>query len=137
MVGLTDPIDVQAKYLTFTFAVGRGATVGPTACVVGNRWLDNLDIFWAPGHVGLVGVRVAYQTVTMLPWNNPSGLLFGSNERRLFEMGLQVTNSFTVTVVNNDAKFAHTVQITAKVHELHGAPQPQPTDLIAIGDLNA
>lgn len=135
MVGIRDPIDVQEKYVTQSFVVTAGATTVAQQMTLGNVWLDVLDIFWAPGHVGLVGVRVQYQATPILPWNQPTGLLFGSNERRLFTMGIQITHHIGITVVNLDAKFGHTVQVTAATRNFGSAPVPTPTPLIPLDDL--
>lgn len=97
--------------------------------------LETLDVFYAPGHVGLVGVRINYAGVTIVPWNQPTVFMLGSNERRKFDMGIPIGDKLSIVTTNLDARFAHTVVITAAVTELALVNTAGPLDVLPIGAL--
>lgn len=111
-------IDVDTKYLTLNVSTPPSTASQTTAFALGTRKLLSLDIFWARGANGLVGVRVEFASVALLPWNQPTSFVVGNSERRIFDMGIQIIGSVNVVTANNDPAFAHTVVITAAVQEL-------------------
>ena len=121
-------VDVAAKYVTLSIALGTSSGVVSTLWDLGERMWESLQIVYAPGHNGLVGVRFTYAGVTILPWNQPTQFVSGSNERVPYEIGLHVSGKVTVQAQNLDAGFAHKVVLTAKLTEilLAAAPPPAP-----------
>jgi hypothetical protein len=126
-------IDVQAKYVTLSITVAK-ATTSTTSFPLGERIVDTLDVKWAPGHVGLVGFRITYNSTTILPWNQTASFIVGDNERIVYEMGLHVSAPLSVTVRNQDT-FPHTVILTAKLREID-LPALAPISLLSLAEVS-
>lgn len=112
------PIDVAAKYLTTTVTLAKNVTTQTQTVTLGERLLESVDVYFAPGHAGLTGVALSYGGVTILPWNQGGQFLIGNNERRLFELGIHVSGLVTITTRNQDKAYAHTIVLTWKLTEL-------------------
>lgn len=125
-------IDVRTKYLVQSIPIPRNTTTQTTTFVLGNVVLETLDVFYSPGHVGLVGVRVNYAGVTIVPWNQPTVFVVGSNERRLFDVGIPVGDQLSIVTRNLDARFAHTIVLTAAVTELELVQGAKPPALLPL-----
>lgn len=92
--------------------------------------LDAVSILFAPGHVGLTGVRITYQGIAILPWNQNNGQIQGDNERLKFDIGLYCTGLLSIVTINNDT-FAHSWQFSFFYHEyipqgVEALPTPIP-----------
>lgn len=111
-------IDVAAKYQVTTISLAKNVATQTTQVTLGERMLESVDVYFAIGHAGLTDVQIAYGGVTILPWNQPGSFLFGSNERRFFELGIHVSGLLTVTTRNHDRAYAHTIVLTWKLTEL-------------------
>lgn len=115
-------IDVAAKYITTTVTCNAKSTATATLNC-GERILESLTALWAPGHVGLVGFRMEYGGVAMLPWNQATAFLVGDNERITYDLSLHVSGLVTFKLSNTDT-YRHSIIFTAKLTELPtiGAP---------------
>lgn len=112
------PIDVAAKYLVTTVNLAKNVTTQSTAAALGERMLESVDVYFAPGHAGLTGVALSYGGVAILPWNQPGSFLLGNSERRVFEIGIHVSGPVTITTRNLDRGFAHAIVLTWKLTEI-------------------
>lgn len=110
----TTTYDVDARYITTSIVTPRKTATKSTTWTFGPAILSELQVLWAPGHVALTGVRVTYQGVTLLPWNQPTAFLLGDNERQIYEMGVHILASIVVVTTNNDT-YPHTHYLTAKL----------------------
>lgn len=129
-------LDVDTKYLTLTVTTAAATTSQTTAFNLGQRKLQVLDIFWPRGANGLVGVRIEFASVAILPWGQASSFVVGNNERRIFDMGIQTIGGVNVVTQNNDPAFAHKVVITAACVELNMSDvQNTPLEIIPLTDL--
>lgn len=120
----TSTFDVSHKYLVLDVTTAAATALQTTLFDVGSRIVEVLDVFWPPGANGLVGLRVNFAGVTLLPWNQPARFLVGNGERRRFEFALPVDAPLQVVTQNNDPAFQHTIVITADLIE-------RPSDLVA------
>lgn len=111
-----DTLDVSAKYLVTSITRARHAT-GSTIVSLGDRIAESVNVFFTPGHVGLMGVAISYAGVQLLPYGQSGTFIIGDNERLTFELGMYLPGPVTVTTRNQDSA-AHTVQLTWKVREL-------------------
>lgn len=109
-------IDVAAKYITLSVTCNKSTTKAATLDC-GERIVETLDVKWAPGHVGLVGFRITYNGVAILPWNQPTSFVFGDNERLFYDLGIHVAAPLAIAMVNQDT-YRHTLIFTAKLREL-------------------
>lgn len=127
-------IDVAAKYVSLTVPIPKNTTVQTTTFDLGERIFESLSVLFAPGHAGLTGFRISYGGVTILPWNQPGGMIVGDNERRYFDMGLHVSGLLTIQTKNFDKAYAHSIVFEAKLTEilLAGGP-PVPTVVPFVG----
>lgn len=89
VVNITTP---KSTNVTTAFALGRPVT------------LEKVDILFAPGHVALTGVRINYQGVAILPWNQPTLFVVGDSERLVFELGMYVSGGLSIVTHNGDTQ---------------------------------
>lgn len=111
-----DTLDVSAKYLVTSITRAAHAT-GTTTVQLGNRIAESVEVFYTPGHVGLVGVAISYAGLQLLPYGQVGSFILGDNERLNFELGMYLPGPVTVTSRNQDSA-AHTVQLTWKLREI-------------------
>lgn len=111
-----DTLDVSVKYLITSITRAAHAT-GSTTVNLGERIALSVNVFFTPGHVGLVGVAISYAGLQLLPYNQPGSFILGDNERLNFDLGMYLPGPITVRTQNSDSA-AHTVQLTWKVQEL-------------------
>lgn len=132
-----DTIDVSAKYQTFGISIpARTAAAAPTSHSfdVGQRIVDEIEVFFPPGHVALSGVRVEYAAVALLPWNQSTAFIVGDNDRIKYEFGLFVSKPLVVKTCNTDS-LPHTVFVTFKLREVNysaGPTTPSQVPLVVI-----
>lgn len=126
-----DTIDVSAKYLRLRIDTPRKVATQTNVFPLGERILESLSVLFPLGHAGLTGLRVNYNGVAVLPWNQPTQFVVGDNERLTFEMGLYVSAPLSIVSVNND-NVAHSLYLTAKLRELGAAAQPIAPDVGAV-----
>ena len=128
VAGSRPTIDVAAKYVIQPIVTPANTPSQVQTFDLGRRTLQTVDIFYANGHNGLLGVNVAYSGVALAPWNQPNSFLVGNNERRLFDLAIDLGGPVTITTQNNDLSFTHTVVLTFKLTEysLLGAPLALP-----------
>lgn len=123
-----DTVDVSAKYLQLALAIAKKTALTSTAWPIdatGDRVLEDVTIMWPPGTNGLVGVRLRYNGVAMLPWNQATSFVRDNGRERTFEMGLFISHPLVVDLTNDDT-FPHTIYLTAKLRELPQGAQLTP-----------
>lgn len=132
MSNVVGTVDVRTKYFNLQLTVPHSTPLQHTPFNLGNRKLEELDILWPRGLAGLVGVTFGYNGVTILPWDQTQVWLIGDNERRKFDMGIELNGPLDVLSTSADAALDHTLYITAKVTELvspTNGPQTPIVDL--------
>lgn len=123
-----DSIDATTKYLTLTISTPAHTASKTTAFDLssqGEKILDALEILFAPGHAALTGVRVSYNGVVILPWNQNSAFILGNDERLIFDVGIYVAKPLSIVTTNTDA-FPHVHVLTAKLSEVPTGDTLQP-----------
>lgn len=121
-----DTIDVAAKYVVSDISTPKNTNALNTVVSVGNRIIKGVDILFAPGHVGITGVRITYAGVTLLPWNQSTGFIVGDSERLRFRMDIYAPGPVTITTHNADPRFAHRHVVTFELEEV---PNPNMSTL--------
>lgn len=116
-----DTIDVSNKYVVSDITTPKNTNAKLTTVSVGDRIIVGVDILFAPGHVGLTGVRITYAGTVILPWNQPAGFIVGDSERLKFTMGLYAPAPLVITTHNGDPKADHRHIITFQLVEV---PRP-------------
>ncbi|SRR6266567_7774272 len=112
-----DTIDVGRKHLVTSITIPKSTGSQTTTVSLGQRILENVEVFFTPGHVGLTGFRIAYNGVTILPWAQPTLFLLGDNERLQYPTEIYVSSALTITTRNNDT-VQHRLIFTFRVREL-------------------
>lgn len=113
-----ETIDVSNKYVVSDITTPKNTNALNTVVSLGNRIIKSVDILFAPGHVGITGVRIAYAGVVLLPWNQPAGFIVGDTERLKFDLDFYAPGPVTITTHNSDARYAHRHVITFKLQEV-------------------
>lgn len=120
-----DTIDPQWKHTVTNIAVPRSTNSQSTTVRLGDAWLESVDIFWLPGHVGLTGIRIQYGGDAIVPWNQLTQFIVGDNQDKTFQVGMYVPGPITVVTQNTDT-FAHSFRLTWKWQEYWKSPAVQP-----------
>jgi hypothetical protein len=110
-----DTIDVDARYKELTIAVAAKNLTSVTTFSLPNAMVDEVWLRFPPGHVGLMGVRLAYGGNTFIPWDSGVTKIVGDNERLVFIVGMYMTGPISILIANNDT-VAHTMFVTVKWH---------------------
>lgn len=113
-----DTIDVSAKYQTVDITTPKNTGAQTLVISVGDRIIRAVDVLFAPGHVGLTGVRLQYAGVTILPWNQPSNFIVGDSERLRFQLDLYAPGPLTIITHNGDSQASHRHIFTFELHEV-------------------
>lgn len=114
-----DTIDVSSKFQVVDITTAKNTNALNTVFNAGNRFIKAVSILFAPGHVGLTGVRLTYAGVVVLPWNQPTGFIVGDSERLDFAMGLYAPGPLTITTHNGDAQASHRHLLTFELQEVN------------------
>jgi hypothetical protein len=110
-----DSIDPATKFSVVGLSLAA-KQVGKTAAItLPNAWLENIEIFFAPGVVALVNAWVSYAGNTVLPWDGIGGSVVGDNERLQYPMGMYMPGPITVHGTNNGVN-AHQIYFTFRWH---------------------
>lgn len=113
-----DTIDVSSKFVVTDITTPKLTNALNTLVPTGNRLIKSVDILYAPGQVGLTGVRLLYAGVAILPWNQPAGFVVGSNERLRYELNFYGPGTLTIVTHNGDPRNAHRTIITLELQEV-------------------
>lgn len=126
------PIDVTTKYPTFDITTARNTNALNTVVTLGDFIVKSVDILFAPGHVGLTGVRLVYAGTTILPWNQPTKFVVGDSERLHYALGIYMPGPLTIVTHNGDGQASHRHILTFECNErptpgliIPDAPLPQ------------
>lgn len=90
-----------------------------------NAWVDSLTIFWPPGGVGLVGVRIVYNGVQIVPWDATTKWIFGHDERFAIPIDMYMPAPIGIHTRNSD-KVAHTVITTIQWRDYNASVRVAP-----------
>ena len=116
-----DTIDVASKFVVVDITTPKNTNALTTTFNAGNRIIRSVDVLFAPGHVGLTGIRFNYGGVTVLPWNQPTGFLVGDNERQHYELELYAPGPLSILTHNPDAQNSHRHVLTFELVEVNNA----------------
>lgn len=111
-----ETIDPSSKVQTVTIATPRLSNVNTTFRLPAPSILQKVDILFAAGHVGLTGVRISYNGIALLPWNQPAGFIIGDSERLPFDVGMYLDGAMTIATHNGDT-YPHTHILSFYYHE--------------------
>lgn len=128
-----DTIDVSAKYQTVDITTPKSTNAQTQVISVGDRIIHAVDVLFAPGHVGLTGVRLLYGGITILPWNQPANFIVGDSERLHFQLDLYAPGPITIVTHNGDSQASHRHIFTFELHERDlnaGIVQASPVPLL-------
>lgn len=110
-----DTIDVATRYSSVSINAPAKTASTSSIITLANAVVESCEIVYAPGHVWLIGVRLLYAGVVVLPWNGVGSYIFGDNERLERDIGMYMPGPITVNVSNTDA-LAHGVIVIFKWH---------------------
>lgn len=113
-----DTIDVSSKFIVSDITTPKNTNALNTLVPLGNRKLVSVDILFAPGHVGLTGVRLLYAGVAILPWNQPAGFIIGDAERLHYVLQLYAPGTLTIVTHNGDPRYSHRHVVTLELQEV-------------------
>ena len=113
-----DTIDVSSKFVVSDITTPKNTNALNTLVQTGNRIIKSVDILYAPGQVGLTGVRLMYADVAILPWNQPTVFIVGSNERLHYELDFYGPGTLIIVTLNHDTRYGHRTIITLELQEV-------------------
>ena len=129
-----DTIDVTRKHVISAVTIPKATGAQNTTVKLGEVWLENVEAFFAPGHVALTGFRINYGGATILPWAQPTSFLYGDNERLQYPTDLYVSGPLTIVTHNAD-NVSHLILFTFRyrertLNELGAGAAPLPTVIV-------
>lgn len=130
-----DTIDVSAKFVVVDITTPKNTNALTTTFNAGNRIIKAIDVLFAPGHVGITGIRFSYAGVVILPWNQSTAFLVGDSERLRYEVDIYAPGPLSIVTHNPDAQNAHRHIVTFELHEVNvggalSAPITTPVVLV-------
>lgn len=115
--------DLAERLALTSISTPRKTASKTTTWTFGPAIVDEIHVLIPSGHVGLTTIRISYQGVPIIPWNDTANALTGDGEVVKLPVGLNVSKSLTVVTANNDG-VAHVHYLRALYHDV-----PLLTDL--------
>lgn len=82
-----------------------------TSVNLGLKVLQQVEVLWPPGQVGLVGVALSLDGVWLVPWNQTGQFVFDSQNRRTWDIGMLLDHPVIVHT-HNSGRTAHQTFVT-------------------------
>lgn len=108
-------IDVSGKYLTSIITIPKKTNLQSNSFAIapnGDVVLREMVVMYPAGHAGLVGCRLRYNGLVILPWMQNAGFVFDNGRERVFKFDLYCAKPIIVETQNLDTG-AHKLYLTA------------------------
>lgn len=108
-------IDVSGKYITAIVGVPKKTALQTTQFVVapfGAVIVREVVVMYPQGHSGLVGCRLRYNGLAILPWMQNAAFVFDNGRERVFKFDLYAAKNIVIETTNNDTG-PHNLYLTA------------------------
>jgi hypothetical protein len=120
---------LNARLVVFNPTCAAKTTGYTLSWPLGTVILDHLDIVIPAGHKGLTGLAIMYGDVAIIPYNYPTSLVVGDDEKVPVDVDFEVGNPLTVLMGNNDI-YPHTWYLRAYVSDIGVAVPDGTTTLL-------
>lgn len=109
-------IDVSGKYIAGQVACPKNTPLTKAnfgVAPAGPITLVDLTVLWPEMSGAFVGVRVLYNGLAILPWNDPTHFIFDNGRERVFTFDLYCAKALQLELTNTDPTLPHVIYFTA------------------------